>query len=126
MRDYVKQLNYLSENTLVSNVMPVLPYKFDVYGVLTGEDDYRYLYPDLLDCMWFLESSRGQNMIGDNGKAIGHFQIHIDKHPVSYECAMDYDCSSKFTAQMIHEGKGYLWTAYRLCQNDSAIPATKF
>ena len=69
----------------------------------------------LLDCIWEKESSRGKNMIGDNGLAIGHYQIHIHCHNVSYDCAMDFECSRDYTRQMILAGKGYLWTTYYKC-----------
>jgi len=70
----------------------------------------------LLDCIWEKESSCGKNMVGDNGLAIGHYQIHIHCHPVSYDCAMDFDCSRDYTRKMILAGKGYLWTAYSRCK----------
>ena len=70
---------------------------------------------DLLDCMWLKESSRGKNMVGDSGLAIGHYQIHIDIHPVSYDCAMDFYCSRDYTRMMILKGLGYLWTSYHKC-----------
>lgn len=69
----------------------------------------------LLDCIWEKESSRGKNMIGDNGLAFGHYQIHLDKHPVSYDCAMDFGCSRDYTRQMIKAGKGSWWTAFSPC-----------
>ena len=75
-------------------------------------------YPELADlliCMWEKESSYGKFLIGDNRKAVGHFQIWISKHPVSYECAMDFECSLDYTAKMIKEGKGNLWTTYKGC-----------
>jgi hypothetical protein len=73
----------------------------------------------LLDCMWNRESSRGQNMFGDYRKGVpmatGHFQIWLSKHPITYDCAMDFDCSAKYTLEQIKAGKGYLWTSYRGC-----------
>ena len=75
-------------------------------------------YPEnakLLACMLKKESSYGTDLIGDHGLAIGPYQIHIDKHDVSYWCAMNFRCSLDFVAQKLNEGKGYLWTAYRKC-----------
>ncbi len=69
----------------------------------------------LLDCIWEKESGRGKNMIGDNGLAFGHYQIHLDKHPVSYDCAMDYDCARAYTRRMIEVGRGGEWTSYNDC-----------
>ena len=68
-----------------------------------------------LDCMWERESSRGANMIGDNGMAYGHYQIWLSLHPVSYDCAMDYECSRGYAREMILRGQGWLWTSYKNC-----------
>ncbi len=68
-----------------------------------------------LDCMWERESSRGANMLGDNGMAYGHYQIWISLHPVSYDCAMDYECSRGYAREMILRGQGWLWTSYKNC-----------
>lgn len=74
----------------------------------------------LLDCMWNKESSRGQNMFGDYRKGIpmatGHFQIWLSKHPISYDCAMDFDCSAKYTLEQIKAGNGRFWTSYQGCK----------
>lgn len=75
---------------------------------------------DTLDCMWKLESSRGTNMYGDYRKGVpmayGHFQIWISKHPVTYDCAMDFECSAKYTLEQIEKGNGHLWTSYKNCK----------
>jgi hypothetical protein len=84
-----------------------------------GKDIIAEKYPaiaSLLDCMWFKESHRGADKRrGDGGLAYGHFQIHIDKHPVSEACALDFECSLDYTAQMVMAGKGYLWSSYYPC-----------
>lgn len=75
-------------------------------------------YPDiddLLICMLKKESTYGTDLIGDHGLAIGSYQIHIDKHPVSYWCAMNFECALQFTADMVKRGKGYLWTSWKKC-----------
>ena len=57
-------------------------------------------YPELtnlLICMWEKESSFGKFLIGDKGKAFGHFQIWISKHDITYNCAMDFECSLDYT-----------------------------
>lgn len=129
-RDYVKQLNIIGENTLQANYMPNFGVKFATYGDLTGGDDTYYLFrkdnEKLIDCIWKKESSRGQNMVGDNGLAIGHFQIHIAVNGVSEDCAMDYWCSSEYLIEQLMAGNSWKWPTYELCQKDSAIPATKF
>ena len=81
--------------------------------------DIEYYYPemaDLLICMVKKESDYGKNMVGDHGLAIGYFQIHIDKHPVSYTCAMDLKCSLDYTVKMIKQNKGFLWTTFEPCR----------
>lgn len=70
----------------------------------------------LLDCIWAKESGKGKNMLGDGGRAFGHYQIHLAIHPVTYACAMDYECSRTYTKLMILQGKGYLWTSFTPCK----------
>ena len=97
--------------------------KTRLYGANLGEKEgfkelIRKKYPEMVDllfCLWEKESSFGKNMIGDRGKAIGHFQIWISIHNISEECAMDFECSLEWVAQKVREGKGYLWTTYKPC-----------
>jgi len=74
----------------------------------------------LIDCVWKGESTRGKKMFGDykNGvpMAYGHFQIWLSEHPVTYECAMDFDCSSSYFLKKVREGQGELWTTYKNCK----------
>ena len=101
------------------------PYNYAPTGVYSGfptKDEIQYIlelkYPDeycIMECLVRKESQYCQNMIGDHGLAIGCYQIHIDKHPVSRECAMDFECSAYFTYNKIKDGKGYLWTPYYKC-----------
>ena len=75
---------------------------------------------EILTCLWLDESSYGRYMYGDyyNGKplAYGHFQIWLHIHPeVNYECAMDLDCSARYTADEILEGRGWQWTNFKSC-----------
>ena len=97
-------------------------------SLFASGDDLKELirekYPELtnlLICMWGKESSFGKFLIGDRGKAIGHFQIWISKHPVSYNCAMDFECSLDYTAKMIKKGKGNLWTSYKGCLTEYPV-----
>ena len=77
-------------------------------------------YPDianLLVCIWEKESTYGTNLVGDNGKATGHFQVWLSLHPdIDRWCANDFFCSLDWTAKKIKEGKAYLWSTYRLCK----------
>jgi len=108
-------------SALVAENIPRLSLKFEVLGALYGQSDINYdlrvKYDKLLDCMWLIESSRGASKYirGDHGLAYGDFQIHIDKHPVSEECAMDYYCSSKYVLENIEKGNGWWWTSYTKC-----------
>ena len=71
---------------------------------------------ELLDCIWFNESGRGTRMIGDYGMAFGHYQWWLSLHPdMTYDCAMDYDCSTKKTAEAIEAGHSSWWTTYSRC-----------
>ena len=93
-----------------NSLMPLSP-------IFNGKPEIREIYekyPQLAEtliCLWKEESQNGTNMIGDGRLAIGHFQIHIDKHPeVSYECAMDFSCSLKYTAENIIKGNQNWWS----------------
>ncbi|MFA5452699.1 MAG: hypothetical protein WC248_03925 [Candidatus Methanomethylophilaceae archaeon] len=105
---------------------PTLPQKS--LGSLTGSvlDSYSQEWyqgvrmSELLDCLWLNESSRGARMYGDywNGKplAYGHYQIWLHIHPeVSYDCAMDLECSAAYTADEIRAGRLWQWTRYDYC-----------
>lgn len=88
----------------------------------TKEDYIQYIrqkYPkmaDLLICMWKNESSFGVNMVGDSGRAIGHFQIWTSIHDITNNCANDFFCSLDWTANQIEEGRANLWTTYSICK----------
>ena len=96
-------------------------------GSLTGStiDDYSQEWyegvrmSELLDCLWFNESSRGKYMYGDywNGKplAYGHYQVWLHIHDISYACAMDLECSTQYTAAEIRAGRGWQWSQYDYC-----------
>ena len=105
---------------------PTLPQKS--LGSLTGSvlDSYSQEWyqgvrmSELLDCLWLNESSRGARMYGDywNGKplAYGHYQIHLWQHPtVSYNCAMDLECSTKYVVHEVFQNRGWQWTPYERC-----------
>ena len=66
--------------------------------------------PNKLICLVREESTFCSNLSGDKGLAYGCFQIHIDKHEISYECAMDFYCSLDWTISQIRAGKGDLWS----------------
>ena len=121
----LREYSFIQQNTLKPIYNIDIPLEIYTLGDFSGLDDINDLkelirekYPDkseVLICMWEKESSFGIKMVGDHGLAIGHFQIHLDKHPVSYDCAMDLECSANYTSQMIDKGFGYLWTSYKDC-----------
>jgi len=76
----------------------------------------------IADCVWNKESSRGQNMFGDYRDGVpmayGHFQIWLSLHLITYECAMDYNCSLSYFLKEVRMGNGELWTTYKGCLNN--------
>jgi hypothetical protein len=100
---------------IVAEIAPV-----DDFGSKEGimaviQDKYPEI-ADLLICMVKNESTYcSDKRKGDNGLAYGCFQIHIDKHDITEECALDFECSLDWTAQKIKEGKGSLWSTYKPC-----------
>lgn len=116
----IVQGNSLETSRVVSPYLALNGVLGDLISDEAGSYLLRSKYPeiaDLLDCMWSKESTRGvnKNIKGDNGLAYGDFQIHIDKHPIGYNCAMDFECSLDYTAKMVKDGYGYLWTSYQKC-----------
>ena len=105
-------------NTLVAISPAYIPHP-QVLGIMMEEPDMT----DLIMCLWEKESSFGTQMYGDyrNGKpmAYGHFQIWLKYHPVTYECAMDFDCSSQFVIEQVKAGNGKLWSPYSMCLETS-------
>ena len=125
--DYERQFTYIQDNSLKAFINPVFVAKTEVLGALIETNELDDLlvqikeeYPDIaktLICMWGKESTYGLDKYirGDNGLAYGDFQIHISKHNITEECAMNFKCSLDFTATMIKENKGYLWSSYFKC-----------
>ena len=63
----------------------------------------------------FCESSNNRYAVGDGGKSFGLSQIHSPSHPsVTKEQAFDIDYSINFMAKNISEGRGNMWTCYRI------------
>ena len=122
-----REMPMIEENSLVSLSCPLNSPYLRVMGVLTGdwpkddiEDLIRIRYPemdDLLIYMVFDESTYCLNLLGDCKDniclAYGCFQIHLDKHNISYKCAMDFLCSLDWTATQIKNGNGWWWTSYK-------------
>lgn len=68
------------------------------------------------------ESRYDEHAIGDNGKSHGLSQIHLPSHPnVSEDDAYNPHFALKFLANKLSEGKGRLWTGYRLCELNEVI-----
>ena len=56
----------------------------------------------LLGMLWN-ESSNRSDVIGDNGKARGYFQIHYRLHNISIACAEDLVCSANWTLDYLEK-----------------------
>ena len=70
---------------------------------------------EIIQCVFRRESGADCNAVGDHGLARGCFQIHIDVHPVTLECAEDYQCSRNYFAQEVSKGNSWMWTEYKNC-----------
>lgn len=112
----------MTQNTLMGISSPYSWAPTGLYDVVPTKDEILAIlaqkYPkkaSLLACIARKESTWCTQMHGDNGLAYGCYQIHIDKHPVSEECAMDFECSADFTYKKIIDGKGALWSTYPAC-----------
>ena len=112
-RGQIERKDDITSSLLLTQNNSLLPISYYFNGRIEFIEIYDK-YPQLAEtliCLWWEESRYGTDMIGDGGLAIGHFQIHIDKHPeVSYECSMDFSCSLKFTAESIMKGNQNWWS----------------
>jgi len=115
---------FVIDNCFVSSYFSYVTPK--VFGDMIGEgwteeEIKKYIkekYPEmewLLLCMLKKESTYCKHLKGDNGKAYGCWQIHIDKHEITEECALDFECSTEWSVNKIRNGEGYLWTSYKSC-----------
>lgn len=113
----------IGQNTLSAENSYQFYSPFFSLGDLIEQEDsnqiIRNKYPDkadLLYCMWGKESTFGQDKRrGDHGLAVGPFQIHIDKHPITEQCALDFECALSYAAKSIQEGYGWWWSSYQKC-----------
>jgi len=67
---------------------------------------------DIVTC----ESNWNLYAVGDSGKSIGLFQLHLPAHPsISKECAFDLECSTKQAIILAKDNKKGLrhWTCYK-------------
>lgn len=61
------------------------------------------------------ESSGNPNAVGDGGQSFGLVQIYLPAHPeVTRAEALDPEFAVEFLAQNLSEGRGRMWTCYRL------------
>lgn len=111
-------------NSLLAIANPnTIPLVGSYEGVPIKDEQLRIIkikYPErtcLLDCILDNESKYCDPdwMIGDSGKAVGCFQIWISVHPLTRAQAMDFETALDYTAKMIDNGKGGLWTPYDKC-----------
>lgn len=71
--------------------------------------------PEVMDTVVHCESRYNPRAVGDGGKSRGLVQIHADYHPhVTDDMAFDEDYALTFLAEKLQQGKGHLWTCYRM------------
>jgi len=122
-------LERYSKKECVCQIGKYFPIKnIRVYSVIVDDTEYNAdeltneELENVLDCMYFEESSNGKNLYGDhlNGvpRAFGNYQIWLSVHPdVSYECAFDYKCSRDWTKKQILAHHERWWPSYSKCKN---------
>ena len=65
----------------------------------------------VVDC----ESQYYSQAVGDNGTSFGLVQIHAPAHPnVTLEQAFDIEFALNFLAKNLKDGKGSMWTCWRM------------
>lgn len=75
----------------------------------------------LLGMLWN-ESSNRYNVIGDNGKARGYFQIHYKLHKISSDCAEDLVCSAQWTINYLESNSYPKYVNYAIqCHNSCNV-----
>ncbi len=71
----------------------------------------------LLGMLW-TESSNRFDVIGDNGKARGYFQIHYKLHKITAACAEDLACSANWTINYLERNSYPKYVNYAVqCHN---------
>lgn len=71
----------------------------------------------LLGMLW-TESSNRFDVIGDNGKARGYFQIHYKLHKITAACAEDLACSAQWTINYLERNSYPKYVNYAIqCHN---------
>lgn len=117
------RLIVIQGNSVMAQASHLSLYQMKVLGILTGSwakeeiiTVIKEKYPEKANLLIYMvekESTYCQKMRGDNGLAYGCFQIHIDSHDITEECAMDFLCSLDYTVKKIEEGYCRLWTSCR-------------
>lgn len=75
----------------------------------------------LLGMLWN-ESSNRSNVIGDNGRARGYYQIHYRLHKISVACAEDLVCSSNWTLDYLERNSYPKYVRYAVqCHNSCNV-----
>jgi hypothetical protein len=75
----------------------------------------------LLGMLWN-ESSNRSNVIGDNGRARGYFQIHYRLHKISIACAEDLVCSANWTIKYLERNSYPRYVNYAVqCHNSCNV-----
>lgn len=75
----------------------------------------------LLGMLWN-ESSNRSDVIGDNGKARGYFQIHYKLHKISTACAEDLVCSAQWSLDYLERNSYPKYKMYAIqCHNSCNV-----
>ena len=97
--------------------------KYPEYCDATIEDKIRriakqenYNNPELLIRISSCETVKWQYFTGHKDKRdIGWYQINQHYNPTGYECAMDLECSTKWTINEIRQKRLWKWNASKFC-----------
>lgn len=75
---------------------------------------------DVMNKVIFCESSYNTFAIGDGGMSRGLVQIHKKYHPtITDEMAFDEEFAIDFLAKNLSEGRGSMWTCFRLYEKNN-------
>jgi len=97
---------------------PVEPTVQEVLTKVCAARGYDVKCAKALFGMMFQESTNKYNAVGDNGKALGYFQIHYKMHKVSRECATDLTCSAEWSLDYLESNKFSKYPDYAIqCHN---------
>lgn len=101
----VEEIIHLDEQK-PEDIPSLVDYYADKYGVSK----------DVMHTVVNCESGYKPQAVGDSGQSFGLVQIHMPSWggAITPEQANDPDFALNFLAEKLSEGRGYLWTCYRM------------